>query len=738
MKSRTVRALMATTILTASGILFPAHAADKALTVQIDKDDIGGVVTGSKGPEAGVWVIAETKDLSTRFLKIVVTNDRGQYVLPDLPQATYKIWARGYGLKDSKAAKSVPGKTVNLSAEVAPNDRAAAEIYPANYWLSLMKVPAESEFPGTGPQGNGIAPSMVNQQDWIAHLKEQCQFCHQLGVKATRETPEGLNSVEVWDQRVQRQRAGDDAIHENVPNYGKKGAVFGTTMNNNMTRFGRRRGLQMFADWTDGIAKGDVPKAPERPEGVERNVVITSWDIGDGRFIHDSSVSYKLDPTVGGNGPVYAVTQWAGKVLALDPKTSKQDEFDIVNLAGAWNPNASGHTSAIDAKGRYWMSVQTPDGPNPAFCTDPSASPYAKYFPRPREKGLTIGVFDPKSKKTEVIPVCYSTHHLNFTTDGNRLYHSGDVQALGWFDTKTWDATRDASKAVGWCPMVLDTNGDGKIAPDRTQWNELKEGGSAGGEGAIPGARDTVRRDNRDSLDPKKDTRITGFPYGMGVNYQDNSFWVAKFTPSLPSGIVRLDPGSNPPETCISEYYEPPKENGKWLAYNARGVDVDAKGIAWVAFGTGQIGAFDRTKCKVKNGPTATGPHCPEGWTIYETPGPKLAGTNVGSDWFYQTYVDHHDTSGLGAGTPIFPGSSSDELLAFLPESKEFVQLRVPYPLGFYPRGVDGRIDDPKAGWKGRGLWATNNILTMWHQEEGEGSTETMVKFQVRPDPLAH
>src|SRR5689334_2712118 len=85
-------------------------------SVAIDGDDIGGVVTGSAGPEAGVWVIAETTDLPTRLVRIVVTDDRGRYLLPDLPKAGYEVWVRGYGLVDSARVRSGPGKPVNLTA----------------------------------------------------------------------------------------------------------------------------------------------------------------------------------------------------------------------------------------------------------------------------------------------------------------------------------------------------------------------------------------------------------------------------------------------------------------------------------------------------------------------------------------------------------------------------------------------------------------------------------------------
>ena len=119
--------------------------------VAVDADDIGGVVSTVKGPEAGVWVIAETADLPTKFVKIVVTDDRGRYLIPDLPKANYDVWVRGYGLVDSPKVTAAPGKVLNLTAVVAPNPRAAAQYYPAGYWFSLMHVPEKSEFPGNGP-----------------------------------------------------------------------------------------------------------------------------------------------------------------------------------------------------------------------------------------------------------------------------------------------------------------------------------------------------------------------------------------------------------------------------------------------------------------------------------------------------------------------------------------------------------------------------------------------------------
>src|SRR5215470_4770860 len=154
-------------------------------TVQIDSDDIGGVVTGKNGPEVGVWVIAQTAELGTRFAKMVVTDDLGRYVIPDLPPATYELWVRGYGLVDSRKVKSERGRIVNLTAVPAPSAKAAAEYYPAIYWFSLLKIPDKSLFPGTGPEGNGMPVAFKTQEQWLNAIQlNGCGNCHQLGDKA--------------------------------------------------------------------------------------------------------------------------------------------------------------------------------------------------------------------------------------------------------------------------------------------------------------------------------------------------------------------------------------------------------------------------------------------------------------------------------------------------------------------------------------------------------------------------
>ena len=217
-------------------------------------------------------MIAETTDLPTRFAKIVVTDDQGRYLLPDLPKANYSVWVRGYGLVDSPKVQAAPGKTLNLTAAVAPNPRAAAEYYPASYWYSLLQVPDKSEFPGTGPQGNGISPNIKSQAQWLELIKtDSCWSCHQLGNKATREIPAALGNFDspakAWERRIQSGQAGGNM----VGGIGQSGQG--------------ARAWPCSPIGPSRIAAGELPPAPPRPQGVERNVVITEWDWADAEGI---------------------------------------------------------------------------------------------------------------------------------------------------------------------------------------------------------------------------------------------------------------------------------------------------------------------------------------------------------------------------------------------------------------------------------------------------------------------
>src|SRR5262249_22559644 len=184
--------------------------------------------------EAGVCVIAETRDLPTRFAKMVVTDDQGRYVVPDLPKAKYKVWVRGYGLADSAKVDAEPGQQLNLRAVPAANDAEAAKIYPAIYWYSMLHIPAADQF-----GGKRDIPEKIKQTDWVNLMKSNgCIGCHQLGQLATRTIPqahaEGRTSTEAWMHRVQSGQAGESMVNIIA------GQLAATP-------------IKYFADWTDRI-----------------------------------------------------------------------------------------------------------------------------------------------------------------------------------------------------------------------------------------------------------------------------------------------------------------------------------------------------------------------------------------------------------------------------------------------------------------------------------------------------
>ena len=701
------------------GVIAGLAACNGNGSVSIDSDDIGGVVTGPNGPEPGVWVIAETHDLPTRFARIVVTNDQGQYLIPDLPDASYDVWVRGYGLVDSPKENARPGAVLDLEAVPAPNERAAAEYYPAGYWFSLLDVPDKSNFPGTGPDGNGISPNIKTQAAFLRNIKSgTCLACHALGTKGTRELLPALgefeSSVDAWRRRLQSGQAG-------------------ASMTSSIHQWGSEGVLKMFADWTDKIAEGAVPPAPPRPSGVERNVVITQWDWADPKaYLHDLVSTDRRNPTVNANGLLYGSLEVSADYLPVlipitndttrvpltvrDPATEPAAGPDMPQPSPywgdepIWHSKTNVHNPMMDGEGNVWITATVRPPDNPDFCKIGSDHPSAKLFPKDRAY-RHLGLYDPKTKKYTPISTCFSTHHLMFAEDGsNTLWTSGGGDVIGWLDTKKYLETGDEAASQGWTPLILDTNGNGK----RDAYVEPDE-----------------------PVNPNMDKRITRGLYAVSPA-PDGSVWGS--TLGYPGGIVRLDPGSNPAETALVEYYELPlKESGEPVeGFSPRGMDVDHNGVAWVALASGHMASFDRSKCKGPlNGPDATGQHCPEGWTFYTEPLPQLGGVDTpgSAEGSYYTWVDQFNTSGLGENTPINTGNESEGLLAL--QDGKWVVLRVPYPMGFYTKWMDGRIDDPNAGWKGRGLWATISTRAPFHMEGGKGTTSKVFKFQIRPDPLA-
>jgi hypothetical protein len=695
-------------------ILFLAACGEEAVTPQmqessppsilIDSDDIAGVVTSSVGPEAGVWVIAETSDLETRFVRSVVTDDEGRYLVPDLPSANYQVWVRGYGLQDSEKVSATPGQILNLAATVAPDAATAAKVYPAAYWFSMMDLPTDEEVAE-------LDGGMNLYLTWIKNMG--CVGCHQMGNEATRTIPEAFADIEsseqAWARRISSGQAG-----------------------NSMARLAADllKGLPIkyFADWTDRIAAGEIPAhVPERPTGIERNVVTTVRDWSSPQFyMHDLSGTDRRDPTVNAYGPLYGAPELStDEMPILDPVANTSTVFNVpvrdedtptTNSAPVvapspywgderiWDSRSNIHNPMLDQDARVWLTARIRAADNPDFCKEGSEHPSAMLYPKERA-GRHLAVLDPSTGVYSFVDTCFSTHHLQFAYDDrNTLWTSGGGDVVGWLDTNQFLETGDAAASQGWAPLILDTNGNGR----QDAWTE-------------PG----------EEQNPDLDMRIPNGFYAVMPEPRGEAIWGSNAF-RYPGSITRLIPGENPPQTALAEVYYPPLPG-----FGVRGADIDKNGVVWTSLGSGHLGEFDRRKCEGPlTGPNATGNHCPEGWTLHDLPGPGFADLPEFSvESSYYTWVDQHNSLGLGEDVPIATGNQFDGVHALV--DGEFITLRIPYPMGFYTKGFEGRIDDPEAGWKGRGIWVPEGDRTPWLKEGGKGQKPIVVHFQVRPDPLA-
>jgi hypothetical protein len=389
----------------------------------------------------------------------------------------------------------------------------------------------------------------------------------------------------------------------------------------------------------------------------------------------------------------------------------------------------------LDNKGRVWMTSNIRPNADPAWCNDPK-NKYADWFPLTQSE-RQASYYDPKTKQFVLIDTCYATHHLQFDNDPNDTVYFNELLGpiIGWIDTKVYDATKDAQKASGWCGQVLDTNNDGRIT---RPWNRpamtsfaIKYPGDTGGAAVARPARESVAPAASVPYDGRLDTLVWFNLHSVIPSPVDDTVWGV--SDGYPGTLIRLQRGNNPPASCKTLIFRVPEPG-----FDPLGVDIDSHGVVWIALAaSGHLASFDVRKCKDLNGLVApNGSQCREAWTLYQTNGPKLKGTDVPAD-FHSNWVDRHDALGMGKDVPMATGSNSDAILVLNPKTREWVTLRVPYPLGFSSRGMDGRIDDPKAGWKGRGLWANYGTNFVWHIEGGKGTKGKLVHFQLRPDPLA-
>ncbi len=558
---------------------------------------------------------------------------------------------------------------------------------------------------------------MQSQRQWLDVVKTNGRFtCHQLGNGGDARYPcrnwasSPRPAPNAWAHRIQVGQAGNAMINRHRP------------------------ARIPSAPWTcsatgpPASARASFPLPSRRGrEGVERNIVVTLWDWhSPTAYLHDEVTTDRRNPTVNAGGPLYGAPEESSDFIpVLDPAThtaskvkapprdantpATRDHADPCAIALLGRHGDLGQPdqypqSHVRRRGTRVADPAHPRPRDPAFCRKGSTHPSALLFPTERT-GRNLAVYDPKAKKFSLIDTCFSTHHLNFAYDAdNTLWTSGGGDVIGWLNTKMYLETGDEQKSQGWTALILDTNGDGKRGP-YTEPDQPQEAG--------------------------KDMRVRAPYYSVAISPQDGAIW-GSFA-GLNGGVQRLVPGANPPQTALAEIFYVPVDDPEAPGHSPRGMDIDSNGVAWVSLASGQFASFDRRKCKGPlNGPKATGHHCPEGWTMYPFPGPQFKNVNKpgSAEASYYAWVDQKDTLGLGNDVPIATGNASDALLAL--KDGKFVTLRVPYPMGFYAKGLDGRIDDPAKGWKGKGLWSTYATRAPQHIEGGKGTTSKVVHFQLR------
>ena len=468
-----------------------------------------------------------------------------------------------------------------------------------------------------------------------------------------------------------------------------------TQMINVVGRLGAERSLKLWADWTDRIAAGELPFAkPERPQGIERNVVLTLWDWSrPTAYLHDLIGTDRRKPTLYPNGKLYGspeestdyvpildpVTHTATEVKhpVRDPKTpsSKDDPMAPSPYWGdepIWDSQTSNHNPMMDEKGRVWFTTRVRPPANPDFCKKGSDHPSAKVFPL-ENANRHLSMYDPATGKFTLISTCFPTHHLIFAEDANNtLWTSAGGPAsgvVGWLNRKMFEETGDEVKSQGWTPFILDTNGNGKrdeyVEPDQPvdPTKDKRVAASLLQRGREPGRR--VRLGDvagiprlRRARQPR--SRSDAHRADGNLRAAVAGLWAARRRHRSQRRVLGVA-GERPSRELRPEQVQGPAQRAE-RDRQALPRRLDALSAARTAV-QGRAGRRQR----------------------------RVELLHLGR------LVRH-----VRAGQERADRHRQHERRALALVDGKFVNLRVPYPIGFFTKWVEGRIDDANAGWKGR------------------------------------
>ena len=499
-------------------------------------------------------MIAETTDLPTRFTRSVVTDDQGRYVIPDLPTANYQVWVRGYGLVDSPKMRAKPGQNLDLTAVPAPSAAAAAHYYPAIYWFVMMKMPPEKDFGGSTD-----IPKNITRENWIRQMNNvDCVGCHQLGQEATRTIPAQFgkfeSGAEAWQRRITSGQAGEMMTNRIAGQFG--GAPY-----------------KYLGDWTDRVAKGELPKdKPPRPAGVERNLVVTTWDWSTpDKYMHDLISSDRRNPTVNANGLLYGSPEYStDNSPMLDPKTNTVSFFKMPVADPAMPVSLGpGHAGAVKptAPSAYWGDHSPVGHPRQQPQLDVrQGRPRLARRDRARhgqsglvQEGLGQRVRQGLPDRQKPAPGGGARSQDQGSTSSSTPASAPIIRS-----SATTPTTRCGCRAPGRWPA-----GSTPRSGTRPTTRRRRSAGSRSCSTPTATASSTSSERQAGGGQGHCATIRGSGPYAVMPHPNDGSIWYTSGTFGGRPGFLRFDP-----KTKLSEFYELPKE-----AIGVRGGDIGANGV---------------------------------------------------------------------------------------------------------------------------------------------------------------
>ena len=451
--------------------------------VAIDPDDIGGVVTGPKGPEAGVWVIAETRDLPVRYIKSVVTDDRGRFVVPDLPAANYRCGRAATGWSTAPRPRPSRASAWRSRPCCAPDDAAAARYYPAIYWYSMLKIPAADQFGGKSSIPARLTQTAVDRGDEEHRLHRLPSA--RTGVHA--HDPAGARHVRHRRRRLEAARAvgpvgRDDVRAAERP---RRAVVRQLRRLDRPHRQGRAAVRQAAAaagrraQHRRHAARLDERQAlPARPHR-QRSPQSDGQRLRPALRVARVQLRRHADPRSGEehrrrrSRRRCAIRRCRSTSAPATPRRSTPlQPSPYWGSERIWETRVNNHNSMFGRDGRLWLAASVRGADNPAFCKAGLGSSVGEGVPDGARRPPPRGARSRRRRSTRSSTPASRTHHPQFGYDANdTLWTSGGGPVVGWLNTKMFDQTGDAAKSQGWTALVLDTNGNGKrdayVEPDQ-------------------------------------------------------------------------------------------------------------------------------------------------------------------------------------------------------------------------------------------------------------------------------